>query len=161
LGVVPSMHTRWMNKSRRPIYFLRVNGYDQIMALKAVFGAKPRARIAEGLAGSQGPLQPHGHVQHGTYAALTVREVPCEEVETTVYSLETNPGTLIASSGLISHNCLPKDIVALTHMAGEKGLHPQLLEAVKRINLDQRHVAIEKLERELGGSGTDALRGRT
>src|SRR5262249_16109698 len=60
--------------------------------------------------------------------------------------------------------CLPKDIVALPHMAGEKGLHPQLLEAVKRINLDQRHVAIEKLERELGGPGTrlgtDALRGR-
>src|SRR5262249_17133799 len=61
-------------------------------------------------------------------------------------------------------SCLPKDIVALPHMAGEKGLHPQLLEAVKRINLDQRHVAIEKLERELGGPGTrlgtDALRGR-
>src|SRR5262249_3082547 len=55
-----------------------------------------------------------------------------------------------------SHNCFPKDILALIHMADEKGLHPQLLEAVKRINLDQRHVAIEKLERALGGPGTIA-----
>src|SRR5262249_41744887 len=149
LGVIPSMRTCWMKKSRQPIHLLRVGGYDQIMALKDVFGAKQQARIADGLASYQRHNRPHGYAQHGAYATLTVREVACEEVETTVYSLETSTGTLIASSGLISHNCLPKDIVALTHMAGEKGLHPQLLEAVKRINLDQRHVAIEKLEREL------------
>jgi UDPglucose 6-dehydrogenase len=56
-------------------------------------------------------------------------------------------------------SCFPKDIKALTHMADNSGLHPQLLEAVMRINRDQRHVPIEKLEAELGGEGS--LAGKT
>ncbi len=56
-------------------------------------------------------------------------------------------------------SCFPKDIKALTHMADNSGLHPQLLDAVMKINLDQRHVPIEKLEAELGGEGS--LDGKT
>jgi UDPglucose 6-dehydrogenase len=55
-------------------------------------------------------------------------------------------------------SCFGKDVKALAHMADEAGLHPQLLEAVMKINQDQRHVAVEKLEAELGGPGS--LRGR-
>ncbi len=56
-------------------------------------------------------------------------------------------------------SCFPKDVKALAHMADEAGLHPQLLEAVMKINHDQRHVVIDKLEGELGGEGS--LRGKT
>ena len=73
--------------------------------------------------------------------------------------METSTGTLIASSGIISHNCFPKDVKALAHMADEAGLHPQLLDAVMKINQDQRHVAIEKLESEFGGA--NSLRDKT
>jgi UDPglucose 6-dehydrogenase len=150
LGVVPSIRTRRMNKSRRVAYILRVSGYEQIAALKDVFGEKHRARIARMLAGYQRQIQPHGYTRHGAYVTLRVRKVRREEVNTTVYSMETTTGTLIASSGLICHNCFPKDVKALAHMAAETGLHPQLLEAVMSINVDQRHTAIEKLEAELG-----------
>jgi UDPglucose 6-dehydrogenase len=53
-------------------------------------------------------------------------------------------------------SCFPKDVAALTHMAAEAGLHPQLLKAVVDINDDQRRWAIEILDREL-----DGLTGRT
>lgn len=56
-------------------------------------------------------------------------------------------------------SCFPKDVKALAHMAAEAGLHPQLLDAVMKINEDQRHVVIEKLEEALGGVG--ALHGAT
>lgn len=56
-------------------------------------------------------------------------------------------------------SCFPKDVKALAHMAGEAGLHPQLLDAVMKINEDQRHVAIQKLEEEFGGDGS--LSGKT
>ncbi len=56
-------------------------------------------------------------------------------------------------------SCFPKDVKALAHMAGEAGLHPQLLDAVMKINEDQRHVVIEKLEEEHGGPGS--LKGKT
>ena len=56
-------------------------------------------------------------------------------------------------------SCFPKDVKALAHMAAEEGLHPQLLDAVMKINEDQRHVVIDKLEQELGGPGS--LSGKT
>ncbi|MGH2501389.1 MAG: UDP-glucose dehydrogenase family protein, partial [Ktedonobacterales bacterium] len=56
-------------------------------------------------------------------------------------------------------SCFPKDVKALAHMADQNGLHPQLLDAVMKINKDQRYVVIDKLAAELG-SETD-LRGKT
>ncbi len=56
-------------------------------------------------------------------------------------------------------SCFPKDVKALAHMADQAGLHPQLLDAVMRINKDQRHVVIDKLEAAFGGS--ERLRGAT
>ena len=156
IGVVPSIRTRWMNKSTQVAYILRVSGYEQLIALKDVFGDKHRAQIERILAGYQRHIQPHGYQRHGTFATLVVREVEHEDVETTVYSMETSAGTLIASSGLISHNCFPKDVRALAYMADEAGLHPQLLNAVMDINHDQRRLIVTKLTSILG-----SLRGCT
>jgi UDPglucose 6-dehydrogenase len=55
-------------------------------------------------------------------------------------------------------SCLPKDVKALAHMADEAGLHPQLLEAVMKINSDQRRLVVERLEAAFGGPG--ALQGK-
>lgn len=54
-------------------------------------------------------------------------------------------------------SCFPKDVLALTHMAEEKGKHPQLLHAVMEINADRRPMAIERLSELLDGE----LNGRT
>ena len=156
LGVVPSIRTCWMNKSTRVAYILRVSGYKQISALKNTFGNKRLAHIESILAGYQRHIQQHGYERHGAFATLVVREVEREDAETTVYSMETSTGTLIASSGLISHNCFPKDVRALAHMAEEAGLHPQLLHAVMDINHDQRRLVVTKLTSILG-----SLRGCT
>ena len=53
-------------------------------------------------------------------------------------------------------SCFPKDVRALAHMAGEAGLHPQLLNAVMDINYDQRRLVVTKLSSILG-----SLRGCT
>jgi UDPglucose 6-dehydrogenase len=53
-------------------------------------------------------------------------------------------------------SCFPKDVRALAHMAGEAGLHPQLLNAVMEINHDQRRLIVTKLTSILG-----SLRGCT
>jgi UDPglucose 6-dehydrogenase len=159
IGVVPSIRTRMMNKSTRPAYILRVSGYTQLAMLADAFGDKHRTRILDLLGGYQRHIAQRGFERRGPYATLTVREIQLEDVETTVYSMETTTGTLIASSGIISHNCFPKDVKALAHMAAEAGLHPQLLDAVMKINQDQRHVAIEKLEADFGGA--ESLRGKT
>ncbi len=53
-------------------------------------------------------------------------------------------------------SCFPKDVRALTYMADEAGLHPQMLHAVMEINLDQRRRIVDKLTSILG-----SLRGCT
>ena len=53
-------------------------------------------------------------------------------------------------------SCFPKDVRALTHMADEAGLHPQMLHAVMEINHDQRRHVVNKLTSILG-----SLRGTT
>jgi UDPglucose 6-dehydrogenase len=139
-----------MNKSKQEVFILRVSGYEQIALLKNIFGDKRRTYIESVLAGYQRHIEFNGYQRHGAFATLTVREVEQEDIETTVYSMETSTGTLIASSGLISHNCFPKDVRALAHMADEAGLHPQLLHAVMEINHDQRRLVVTKLTNLLG-----------
>jgi UDPglucose 6-dehydrogenase len=85
--------------------------------------------------------------------------VEYKEVETTVYSMETTTGTLIASSGLICHNCFPKDVKALAHMANVQGKHPQLLQTVIDINYDQRKLVADRVRDLLGGSLEDKMIG--
>jgi UDPglucose 6-dehydrogenase len=49
-------------------------------------------------------------------------------------------------------SCFPKDVLALAHMAKERGRHPQLLQAVMEINADRRRQTVDKLRELLGGS---------
>jgi UDPglucose 6-dehydrogenase len=47
-------------------------------------------------------------------------------------------------------SCLPKDVKALVHMASIYGSHPQLLNAVLQINVDQRRRLVRRLRKTLG-----------
>ncbi len=49
-------------------------------------------------------------------------------------------------------SCFPKDVLALAHMAKERGRHPQLLQAVMDINVDQRKNVVAKVRELAGGS---------
>ncbi|HEU5376568.1 MAG TPA: nucleotide sugar dehydrogenase [Ktedonobacteraceae bacterium] len=149
-GVIPSISTRQTATSAQAAYILRVSGHEQLSVLKNAFGKQHLARIESLQPDYQRYSQPHDFKRYGAFAALTVSEVEHQEVETTVYSMETSTGTLIASSGLISHNCFPKDVRALAYMADEAGLHPQLLHAVMEINHDQRRGVLNKLVSILG-----------
>ncbi len=48
-------------------------------------------------------------------------------------------------------SCFPKDVLALAHMAKERGRHPQLIQAVMDINADRRRQIVDKLCELLGG----------
>jgi len=93
------------------------------------------------------------------FALLSVTRITREEGREYVYSMETETSTLITASGLVAHNCFPKDVKALEYMASIHGCHPQLLRAVMEINRDQRRQVIQKLRDLLGGSLQDKVVG--
>jgi UDPglucose 6-dehydrogenase len=154
LDLLPSIAERPMHT--HTIYELRVSGPAQVALLKDTLSGQRRAWLERIQACQQSQKPSPDYQRHGAFATLTVRGVERCSEETTVYSMETSTGTLIASSGLISHNCFPKDVRALAYMADEAGLHPQLLHAVMDINHDQRRVVMNKLTSILG-----SLRGCT
>jgi UDPglucose 6-dehydrogenase len=155
LGIVPSLRKRWMNNSKQPAYLLRVSGYSQLEALREVFGNKHQAQITSVLSGYQRHIRQRGFTRRGPYVALTVRAVHYEDVDTQVYSLETSTGTVIASSGLVAHNCFPKDVYSLIHMARRLDVPVHLMEAVNRVNEAQKHILTHKIRRHYGNALAD------
>ena len=82
----------------------------------------------------------------------------CERVDADVkvvaegMGLDRRIGPLFLEAGIgYGGSCFPKDVKALARMAENNGLHPELLDAVMEINLDQRTLVIEKLREVLGG----------
>ncbi len=150
LGVVVSIRRRMMNKSKVPAYILRVSGYEQLLLLRDAFGDKHRARIDAALAGYEKHIRPHGHQRTGNVSLLTVRTVEAGR-ESQVYSLETSHGTVIASSGLVCHNCFPKDVKGLIAVARRLGLTLRVAEAVDAANDVQKEVLYSKIHRHFDG----------
>lgn len=156
LGVVPSLYTHLMNKSRQPAYIIRISGFGSLKFLRDIFGSEKEGVIEGYLAGYQGHTDPFGSSRRDSFFTLEVLDVRLEAGAEYVYSMETATGTLVASSGLLCHNCFPKDVKALTYMAEVSGCHPQLLKAVAEINRDQRLSVLHKLRALLG-----SLEGKT
>jgi UDPglucose 6-dehydrogenase len=82
---------------------------------------------------------------------VRVVDVRREHYEGPVYSLEV-PGshTVVATNGLGTHQCFPKDVAALKQLAGNSGYHFQLLNAVIEVNELQKRRVIAKLQKHLG-----------
>src|SRR5438132_8133712 len=82
----------------------------------------------------------------------------CERVDADVkvvsegMGLDRRIGPLFLDAGIgYGGSCFPKDVKALARMAETLGYHPELLDAVMEINVDQRTLFVEKLREVLGG----------
>jgi UDPglucose 6-dehydrogenase len=82
----------------------------------------------------------------------------CERVDADVkvvsegMGMDRRIGPLFLEAGIgYGGSCFPKDVKALARMAETMGYHPELLDAVMEINLDQRILVVEKLREVLGG----------
>ena len=75
VGIVASIRVRWMNKSTRPAHVVRVAGYEQLLALREVFGSKHVAMIDQMLAGYERHIRQHGFQRFDGFVTLKVLEV--------------------------------------------------------------------------------------
>jgi UDPglucose 6-dehydrogenase len=151
VGVVVSVAERWMNQSKRPAFILRVSGYQQLERLKGVFGDKHRARIETLLAGYERRIKQRGFDHIDGMALLTVRSVETEFAEQPVYSVETATGTVVVGSGLLVHNCFPKDIRAIIGMGRKVGQSMRMMQSVDDVNEAQKQVLFQKVKAHFGG----------
>ena len=154
VGIVASMRARRMNKSTCDAYIIRVSGREQMQKLSEVFGDRNRVQLAAILDGYERTIAQRGLERDGSCAVLKVREVTSETVEMPVYSAETSAGTLVVGSGLIAHNCFPKDVQALVATGQEFGAPQTILEAAEAVNQRQKMTLIPRIEAHFDGDLT-------
>ena len=83
--------------------------------------------------------------------AMTLAYAP-EGLKTTQVGMDRRIGPMFLDAGIgYGGSCFPKDVKALARIAETLGYHPELLDAVMEINLDQRTLLVEKLREVLGG----------
>ncbi|GIK76937.1 MAG: hypothetical protein BroJett022_06270 [Actinomycetes bacterium] len=84
-------------------------------------------------------------------SAVRVASVTRRPFSGRVFSLEIPaPHQFVATGGLVTHNCFPKDVSALKQLAGNSGYHFQLLNSVIEVNELQKRRVIGKLTKHLG-----------
>ncbi|MBI4022277.1 MAG: hypothetical protein HY372_02880, partial [Candidatus Andersenbacteria bacterium] len=150
LHIVPATQTKWMNKSTRPAYHIRINGTRQIRQLRYLFGIKRQHVIDVLLAKAQRNIAPTGYQRYKNFATVQVTNTELiPRYTSTVYSMETGNGILLGSGGLITHNCFPKDVAAFINISHQLGYDFNLLKEVERVNTDAKKLFLAKIERAL------------
>lgn len=159
VGIVASMRVGRTAKSTVDTYWIRISGADQIDAAWFLFPIDEREAIDASVARQAKRIQPTGYRRLSKNAAW-VRVVRTERRHHVgpVYSVHV-PGTetIVATAGLVLHQCFPKDSRALVRIAEDAGYDFGLLRGVITVNEEQYERVADKIEKMAGGS----LEGRT
>jgi UDPglucose 6-dehydrogenase len=140
-------------KSTKETHWLVVSGADQVERAIQLVPEAERSSVLASL-GRQGKrIAPTGfrRFDDSSMAWARVVRTSRSHFQGPVYSLEV-PGsqTVVASGGVVAHNCFPKDVSALKMLAGNSGYHFQLLNAVIEVNELQKRRVVGKLQKHLG-----------
>jgi UDPglucose 6-dehydrogenase len=156
LGVAARLKVGRTAKSTVDTYWLVISGGQQVEKLLDFVRPDQRPSI-EGALGMTKRIAPTGYKREHGVAWMRVKSLSRHPYRGWVYSLEV-PGshTFVTTGGLVTHNCFPKDSLALKQLALNSGYHFQLLAAVIEVNELQKRRVIGKLESHLG-----SLRGKT
>jgi UDPglucose 6-dehydrogenase len=152
VGLVCSWRRGRTAKSTKETHWLRISGADQVERGLFLVPERDHPGVLAAIARQKKRIAPTGFRRFGG-GAPWVRIVGTrrERYRGPVYSLEV-PGshTVVASNGVITHNCFPKDVAALKQLAGNSGYHFQLLNSVIEVNELQKRRVIAKLQKHLG-----------
>ncbi len=152
VGLVCSWRRGRTRLSTKETHWLRVSGADQVERAMFLVPERDRAGVKAAIARQTKRIKPTGFRRFdGGTPWVRVVDVRRERYEGPVYSLEV-PGshTVVATNGVCTHNCFPKDVAALKQLAGNSGYHFQLLNAVIEVNELQKRRVIAKLQKHLG-----------
>jgi len=154
LGIVARLKVGRTPKSTVDTFWLVISGADQVSEALFLVPDDEADEIRSSLARQSKRIRPTGYRRLSKGVAwVRVTEVEREHLVGPVYSLEV-PGahTVVATHGLIAHNCFPKDVQALLYIAREAGYHFDLLDGVVSANQEQFDRTAEKVVTMAGGS---------
>jgi UDPglucose 6-dehydrogenase len=151
LGIVASVRVGRTRKSTCDTFWIRISGAQQVEKLLDFVPEKDRAVIRASISGQVKRIAPTGYRRDEETAWVRVVDKVRRPFKGAVYSLEVpGPHTFVTTGGLVTHNCFPKDSLALKQLASNSGYHFQLLAAVIEVNELQKRRVVQKLQKHLG-----------
>ncbi|HEY8637859.1 MAG TPA: nucleotide sugar dehydrogenase [Solirubrobacteraceae bacterium] len=151
LGIIAGQRIGRGAKSTKDTYWLRLAGAEQIERALFLVPKRDRPGVLASIALQQKRIAPTGYRKRDNSAWVRVVGAERRQERRSVYSLEVLAShTVVLTSGLVAHQCFPKDVSALKQLAGNSGYHFQLLNAVIEVNELQKRRVIGKLQRHLG-----------
>jgi len=132
-------------------YILRISGASQIKTMVNVFGKKRKLLIKNTLNKYQKFIKQSGFIKHPTFVTVKVTDIDKQSAKEFVFSLETSSGLLLANSGIVVHNCFPKDVRELAAYARRVGEGDGLFEKIDQLNENRLLKMLSKFEKAVDG----------
>jgi UDPglucose 6-dehydrogenase len=146
-GVVARQKVARVSNSTVDTYWLVVSGADQIEDCLWLLEPHERDLVRAHLYSQSKRIAPTGY-RRDRKGTAWVRAVDVEitQTEQQVFSVEVERNhTVVATGGLVAHNCFPKDSRALLKIAREAGYHFDLLDGVIAVNEEQFDRVADKI----------------
>ena len=152
VGIVASQRIARTSKSTKDTFWLTISGAEQVERAIDLVPERDRGTVLASIGRQSKRIAPTGfRVHDGSATWVRVTGLVRRPFSGPVYSLEVvGTHTFVATGGLTTHNCFPKDVQALKQLAGNSGYHFQLLTAVVEVNELQKRRTIGKLQKHLG-----------
>jgi UDPglucose 6-dehydrogenase len=153
-GIVARQKIARTTNSTVDTHWLVISGADQIEDALWLLEPHERDTVLRQIERQSKRIAPTGsrRDRKGT-AWVRVVEIRSRPVEQTVYSVEVARNhTIVATGGLVAHNCFPKDSRALLKIANEAGYRFDLLAGVITVNDEQFDRVTDKIAAGAGGS---------
>jgi UDPglucose 6-dehydrogenase len=157
-GVVARHKIARVANSTVDTHWLVVSGADQIEDCLWLLEPHERDQVRAHLYSQSKRIAPTGYRsdRKGT-AWVRVVDIEVAQTEQDVYSVEVDRNhTVVATGGLVAHNCFPKDSRALLKIAREAGYHFDLLDGVIAVNEEQFDRVADKICMAAGGDVSNA-----
>jgi UDPglucose 6-dehydrogenase len=154
LGIMASMRVGRSSKSTTDAYFLRISGADQVEQCLFLVPEHDHSQIRASIGQQAKRIAPTGYRPLSKHASwVRIMSLERSHYEGEVFSVEVpDAGTVVTSSGLVVHNCFPKDSKALVHIAETWGYPFELLRGVIAVNDEQFHRVVSKVRDMVGGT---------
>jgi UDPglucose 6-dehydrogenase len=151
LGIVASVRVGRAAKATCDTFWIRISGAQQVEQLLDFVPEQDRPIISASIARQARRIAPTGYHRGDETVWVRVVDKIRRPFTGAVYSLEV-PGqhTFVTTGGLVTHNCFPKDSLALKQLASNSGYHFHLLSAVIEVNELQKRRVVQKLQKHLG-----------
>ncbi len=151
VGIVARQKIGRVAKSTVDTYWFVVSGAEQVEAALEFVAPHRRKAVQESIARQARRIAPTGYRRREGAAWVRVTSTKRRRFRGFVYSLEAPPShTFVTTGGLVTHNCFPKDLVALVATAQAAGTPLHVVEAADRANRAQWRL-LERRVREMLG----------